>query len=54
MKKNNIILNYPLTKPIYNYKPLNYLYQTNKISIIPNFNYIYDDYLIKYILIINL
>lgn len=49
MKKNNIILNYPLTKPIYNYKPLNYLYQTNKISIIPNFNYIYDDYLIKYI-----
>ena len=49
LKNNNIQLNYLLTKPIYNYKPLNYLYQLKKISHIPNFNYIYDDYLYKYI-----
>jgi len=49
LKKNNIKLDYPLTKPIYNYKPLNYLYQIKKISNIPNFNYIYDDYLFKYV-----
>jgi hypothetical protein len=49
LKKNNIQLDYLLTKSIYNYKPLNYLYQLKKISYIPNFNYIYDEFLFKYV-----
>ena len=48
LKKNNINIDYPITKPIYNFKPLNYLYDQKKINQITIFNYIYDDFKDKY------